>query len=240
MYVHTEGIGYTVIIQNDKYAKINEKEGSGTATAEESKSLRDYLNKITESIPELKAAEESGDISIGVFILPNSSKTLQKAIDQTTQTMLNEGTDESVLKDVLGIIKDNHSADMEFGTDGVAHIKNDVCNYDMDALNNVLDKFKDIFTNNGKLCDGLGTFQDYVNDVYRILKNESSSTEEESTTTNTNNDLVDTFMQEIQKSEASDEEGNVAGSNALNKKLYGKLIKALKSHSTGELLQQTV
>lgn len=238
MYVHESGVSYTLYIQNDRYAKINQKQALGTATEEEVKSLNDYLSKIEESIPELKAAKESGTIGIGVFILPSgASSTLQTAVDQTTQKMLDEGTDETILKDVLGIVKDNYSMDIEYGA-GVAHIKNDTVSYDMDALNSVLDKFKAIYTHNGELSEGLGTFKTYVNDVYNILKNEANPTIQETETAATNstdNDLVDSFIHEMEKSE----ESTTTGADELNKKLYKDYIKSLKSSLTGGLLQQS-
>lgn len=237
MYVHESGVGYTLYIQNDKYAKINQKEGLGTATEEEVKSLNDYLAKIEENIPELKAAKESGTIGIGVFILPSGTATLQTAVEQTTQKMLDEGTDETILKDVLGIVKDNYSMDIEYGA-GIAHIKNDTVNYDMDALNAVLDKFKAIYTANGELSDGLGTFQAYVNDVYSILQKEANPTSDTETTTakdDTQNDLVDTLIQEMEKSE----DDTMPGADELTKKLYKNYIKSLKSNLTGGLLQQS-
>jgi len=238
MYVHESGVGYTLFIQNDKYAKINQKEGLGTATEEEVKSLNDYLAKIEENIPELKAAKESGTIGIGVFILPSGTSTLQTAVDQTTQKMLDEGTNETILKDVLGIVKDNYSMDIDYGV-GIAHIKNDTVNYDMDALNAVLDKFKAIYTTNGELSDGLGTFKAYVNDVYSILQKEANPTNDEETTNattdETKNDLVDTLMQEMDKSE----EDKAFGDKELDKKLYKKYIKSLTTTLKGNLLQQS-
>lgn len=237
MYVHESGVGYTLYIQNDRYATIDRKVGAGTASEEETKSLNDYLKKIEDNIPELKAAKESGTIGIGVYILPSASPTVQTAIDKTTEKMLDEGTDETILKDVLGIVKDTYSRDVEYGTNGVSHSKNDIVTYDMAALNNVLSKFEAIYGANGELVAGLGKFKDYVNEAYKMLKdqaNPSNDTETSTSNNDTKNDLVDTFMQEMDKSK----DGTTTGSEELNKKLYKNYIKSLNSSLTGGLLQQ--
>ena len=237
MFVHESGVGYTLYIQNDRYATIDRKVGAGTASEEETKSLNDYLKKIEDNIPELKAAKESGTIGIGVYILPSASSTVQTSIDKTTQKMLDEGTDETILKDVLGIVKDNYSMDIEYGANGVAHIKNLDISYDMDALNNVLSKFEAIYGANGELVAGLGKFKDYVNEAFKMLKDQANpSNDIETTTSNsdTKNDLVDTFIQEMDKSK----DGATTGADELNKKLYKNYIKSLTSSLTGGLLQQ--
>lgn len=238
MYVHESGVGYTLYIQNDKYAneilKSRDAELSGQTYEAQDTGLHDYLEKVIASIPELKEYEANGG-GIGVVILPESaSSTLKDAVSQTTDKMLEEGTDENILKGVLGIVKFNYSADVEYGN-GVATSKNDVFTYDLESVNNVLNKFKEIYASNGALSAGLGKFSEYLNEIYAMLQNEANPTSEAKTTTSgTQNDLVDTFIQEMEKSE----EGASSGTEELNKKLYKNYIKSLTSNLTSGLLQQ--
>ncbi|GEM_PF-1283488 len=248
MYVHESSVGYTLYIQNDYYANQTLKESEALAQGKEfleetyDSSLDDYLNKIIENIPELKAAQESG-IGIGVVILPESaSSTLKEAVSQTTDKMLDEGTDEDILKSVLGIVKFNYSADIEYGQQDKytnMHVKNESFNYDMDALNDVLSKFQEIYSSNGELSAGLSKFSEYLNTIYNDLAQSTNSSSETIATVSkedeTSNDLVGTLMQELDKSE----EGTTDGSSELTKKLYKDYIKSLSSHLTGGLLQQT-
>ncbi|MCD8543725.1 MAG: hypothetical protein LRY52_02390 [Sulfurospirillum cavolei] len=245
MYVHESGVGYTLYIQNDYYANQTLKESntldSGQNLTNETydASLDDYLNKIIDSIPELKSAQESG-VGIGVVILPQSaSSTLKEAVSQTTNKMLDEGTDEDVLKSVLGIVKFNYSADVEYGS-GVATVKNDTYSYDLESVNNILSKFQEIYGSNGNLSAGLSKFSEYLNDIYTNLTNAANpNTSMEDTTSssndNTGTDLVETFIQELNKSE----NGTTDSTEELNKKLYKNYIKSLSSSLTGGLLQQT-
>jgi hypothetical protein len=250
MYVHESGVDYTLYIQNDKYANERLKDNSifsymaGENYAKETASsdLGDYIKKVVDSIPELKAAMETGSAGLAVFILPESTSSVVKdAVDQTTQKMLDEGTDENVLKGVLGIVKENYSFDIEFGTgtSGVSTIKNDTVNYDMEALNNVLSKFKEIYSSNTELSNGLGKFSKYVNEIYDMLQKEVNPTSDVGTTTTASsdakNDLVDTLIQEMEKSE----DNKTPGTKQLNKKLYKNYIKSLKSNLVGGLLQQS-
>ena len=242
MYVHESGVGYTLYIQNDKYAnqvlEERDAEASGTITDKSYiSSLDDYLNKVIDSIPELKEFKENGG-GIGVVILPESaSSTLKDAVSQTADKMLNEGTDENILKGVLGIIKFNYSGDVEYGN-GVATSKNDVFTYDLESVNNILSKFKDIYASNGALSAGLGKFSQYLGEIYDMLQKEANPTHDtEATTANddTKNDLVDTLIQEMEKSE----DDKTPGADQLTKKLYKKYIKSLTNSLTGRLLQQS-
>lgn len=239
MYVHESGIGYWLYIQNDKYAnenlKFREAEMSGQTYEIQDTGLDDYLNKVIASIPELKEYEENGG-GIGVIILPESaSSTLKDAVSQTTDKMLEEGTDENILKGVLGIVKFNYSGDVEYGN-GVATSKNDVFTYDLESVNNVLNKFKDIYASNGALSAGLGKFSEYLGEIYDMLQNEANPTSEvETTTSDTKNDLVETLIQEMEKSE----DDETPGSEQLNKKLYKDYIKSLTSNLSSGLFQQS-
>lgn len=244
MYVHESGVGYTLYIQNDKYANqvLEEREAEASGTIIDKpydSSLHDYLEKVVASIPELKEYEANGG-GIGVVILPESASSMLKdAVSQTSDKMLNEGEDENILKGVLGIIKYNYSWDIEYGkadkyTD--MHIKNESWSYDMEAVNNILNKFKDIYASNGALSAGLGKFSEYLNEIYEMLQKEANPTSEAKTTTNdTKNDLVDTLIQEMEKSE----DDKTPGPEQLNKALYKKYIKSLTSNLTSGLLQQT-
>lgn len=239
MYVHESGVGYWLYIQNDKYAnqvlEDREAEASGTVVDKPyDSSLHDYLEKVIASIPELKEYEANGG-GIGVVILPESaSSTLKESVSRTSDKMLDEGTDENILKGVLGIIKYNYSGDVEYG-DGVATSKNDVFTYDLESVNNVLNKFKDIYASNGALSAGLGRFSEYLSEIYAMLQKEATPTSEAKTTTSeTKNDLVDTFIHEMEKSK----DNTAPGPEQLNKALYKKYIKSLTNNLTSGLLQQ--
>ncbi len=247
MYIHESGVNYTLYLQNDKFANefINEHSlfigiaGENYAQDTASSDLGSYLKKVVDSVPELKAAMDTGSASLTVFILPESTSSVVKdAVSQTTDKMLDEGTDETILKSILGIVKDNYSFDIEYGP-AVSHIKNDTVNYDMDALNTVLSKFKDIYSSNTELANGLGKFSQYVNEIYDFLKHEANPTSDEETTSattdETKNDLVDTLMKEMDKSE----EDKTFGDKELDKKLYKKYIKSLTTTLKGNLLQQS-
>ena len=240
MYVHESGVGYWLYIQNDKYANqvLEEREAEVSGTIIDKpydSSLHDYLEKVIASIPELKEYEANGG-GIGVVILPESaSSTLKDAVSQTTDKMLNEGEDENILKGVLGIIKFNYSGDVEYGN-GIATSKNDVFTYDLESVNNILNKFKDIYASNGALSAGLGKFSEYLSEIYAMLQKEANPTSEAKTLTNdTKNDLVDTLIQEMGKSE----DDKTLGAEQLNKKLYKNYIKSLTTSLTGGLLQQS-
>lgn len=110
MYVHESGVDYSLYIQNDRFAneRFNNHSifsyiaGENYDKEKSSTDLGDYLRKVVDSIPELKAAMETGEVGLAVFILPESTSSVVKdAVDQTTQKMLDEGTDENVLKGVL-------------------------------------------------------------------------------------------------------------------------------------------
>jgi hypothetical protein len=240
MYVHESGVGYTLYIQNNKYANqvLEEREAEASGKIIDKpydSSLDDYLNKVIENIPELKEYEANGG-GIGVIILPeNTSSTLKNAVTETTNKMLDEGTDENILKGVLGIVKFNYSGDVEYG-DGIATSKNNTFDYDLKAANDVLSKFKDIYASNGELSSGLGKFSEYLNEIYSILKNEANPTtsSKTETTSDTKNDLVDILVEEMDKNK----EGSTTRTEELQKNLYKKYIKSLSSNLTSGLFQQ--
>ncbi|MDD3343091.1 MAG: hypothetical protein PHR87_05885 [Sulfurospirillaceae bacterium] len=244
MYVHESGVGYTLYIQNNKYANqvLEERDAEASGKIIDrpyDSSLDDYLNKVIASIPELKEYKENGG-GIGVIILPEStSSTLKGAVSETTDKMLDEGTDETILKGVLGIVKFNYSADVEYGN-GIARSKNDVFDFDLKAANDVLSKFQDIYASNGALSSGLGKFSEYLNEIYNIMKKEANPESNKidiatATESDTKNDLVDTLIQEMEKGEND----TMSGSDELTKKLYKNYIKSLKANLTSGLLNQT-
>ncbi len=242
MSTNISGVGYTVFIQSDYYANRNLQISNAMQSGDEWSSdtdLEAYLKKVTESIPELKAADEAG-LAIDVVILPETaSSTLKNAVNQTTQKMIDDGTSEDVLKGVLGIVKYNYSSTVDFGSSGVANFTNSSLTYDKDQLSTILNTFKDIYSSNGELSAGLSQFSDYLDAVYSSLTETSSSsvtgTTSASSKEEASNDLVGTLMQELDKSE----EGTTSGSEELNKKLYKNYIKSLSSNLTGGLLKQT-
>jgi hypothetical protein len=246
MYVHESGMGYTLYIQNNKYAnqvlEEREAEASGKIIDKPyNSSLDDYLNKVIENIPELKEYKANGG-GIGVIILPeNTSSTLQNAVTETTNKMLDEGTDENILKGVLGIVKDNYSYDIEYGKNDKytdMHLKNESWNYDLKAANDVLSKFQDIYASNGELSSGLGKFSEYLNEIYNIMKKEANPELSETKTetalnSDTKNDLVDIFVEEMDKNKEDSTK-----TEELQKNLYKKYIKSLSSNLTSGLFQQ--
>jgi hypothetical protein len=239
MYVHESGVGYTLYIQNNKYAnqvlEEREAEASGTVINKPyDSSLHDYLEKVIAAIPELKEYEANGG-GIGVVILPESaSSTLKEAVSQTTDKMLKEGEYENILKGVLGIIKYNYSGDVEYGN-GVATSKNDVFTYDLESVNNVLNKFKDIYASNGALSASLGKFSEYLSEIYEMLQKKANpKNETETAASEAKNELVDTLIQELEKSQ----DDTIPGPDQLNKALYKKYIKSLISSLKSGLLQQ--
>lgn len=72
MYTHKTGSFYTLYLQNDYNAQKNYADTQAVRSSNEvplalDKGLDDYLNKIVDAIPELKAAEQQG-LGIGVVI----------------------------------------------------------------------------------------------------------------------------------------------------------------------------
>ena len=161
MSTNVSGVGYTIFIQSDYYANRNLEIANAMQSGEEWSSdtdLEAYIEKVKESIPELKAADDAG-LAIDVVILPETaSSTLKDAVNQTTQKMIDDGTDEDVLKSVLGIVKYNYSSTIDFGSSGVANFTNSSLTYDKDQLSNILNVFKDIYSSNGELSAGLSQF----------------------------------------------------------------------------------
>ncbi|KFL33061.1 MULTISPECIES: hypothetical protein [unclassified Sulfurospirillum] len=241
MSSNVSGVGYTIFIQSDYYANRNLEIANAMQSGEEWSSdtdLEAYIEKIKESIPELKAADDAG-LAIDIVILPETaSSTLKNAVNQTTQKMIDDGADEDVLKSVLGIVKYNYFSTIDFGSSGVANVTNSLLTYDKDQLSNVLNVFKDIYSSNGELSAGLSQFSDYLDAIYSSLTDTSSSSSTTTTTASseeeTSNDFVETLIQELENSE----EGTTTGSEELTKKLYKDYIKSLSSNLTGGLLQQ--
>lgn len=137
-------------------------------------------------------------------------------------------------------MKENYSLDIDYGTDGVAHIKNYTMTSDMEALNGVLSKFKDIYSSNIELSNGFSKFSKYVNEIYDLVQHEANpqlNGTEEATASSSGDetDLVDMFIQEMEKSE----EDKTIGADQLNKKLYKNYIKSLNASVVGGLLQQS-
>lgn len=243
MYVHESGVGYTLYIQNNKYAnqvlEDREAEVSGKVVDKPyDSSLDDYLNKVIDSIPELKEYKANGG-GVGVVILPEStSPILKNAVTETTNKMIDEGTDENILKGVLGIVKFNYSGDVEHGN-GIARSKNDTFDFDLKAANDVLSKFQDIYASNSELSSGLGKFSEYLNEIYTMMKKETNPESSETKTdtasiSDTKNDLTDTLIQELDK----DKEDSITATQELQKNLYKKYTKSLSSNLTGGLFQK--
>jgi len=161
-------------------------------------------------------------------------------VNQTTQKMIDEGTDENVLKSVLGIVKYNYSSTIDFGSSGVANFTNSSLTYDKDQLSNILNVFKEIYSSNDELSAGLSQFSEYLDEIYSSLTDTSSSLSTAEATTasseeETSNDLVETLIKELGNSE----EDTTTGSGELTKKLYKDYIKSLSSSLTGGLLKQS-
>ena len=181
MYVKESGVGYTLYIQNNKYANeiLEEREahfnGKELPGKEYDSSLHDYLNEVIDHIPELKSAEESG-IGIGVVILPESaSSTLKDSITQTANKMLDEGVDETILKGVLGVVKCNYTVEVEQGAASV-FARNWAFDYDKASVDNILKKFEAIYGHDAELKAGFQKFSSYLDEIYGHLQKISAET----------------------------------------------------------------
>ena len=179
MYTHQTGSFYTLYLQNDYYAQKNYADTQAILSGNEAsltldKGLDDYLNKIIDAIPELKAADQQG-IGIGVVILPESaSNDLKQSVSGATDQMIKDGTDPDILKGVLGIVKGEWSGDVEMH-DGYALSKNDTFSYDINALNGVLEKVKNAYGTDKALSEALSKFADYLNDIWEHLNKQAGN-----------------------------------------------------------------
>lgn len=184
MYTHQTGSFYTLYLQNNYYAQktlenreaIDKSGGNWAASRELDKGLDDYLNKIIDAIPELKAADQQG-IGIGVVFLPESaSNDLKQSISGAIDQMIKDGTDPDILKGVLGVVKGEWSGDVEMHN-GYALSKNDTFSYDINALNGVLEKVKNAYGTDKVLSEALSKFADYLNDIWGHLNKEAGYSE---------------------------------------------------------------
>ncbi len=179
MYTHQTGSFYTIYLQNDYYAQKNYVDTQAILSGNEAsltldKGLDDYLKKIIEAIPELKAADQQG-IGIGVVILPESaSNDLKQSVSGATDQMIKDGTDPDILKGVLGVVKGEWSGDVEMH-DGYALSKNDTFSYDINALNGVLEKVKNAYGTDKALSEALSKFADYLNDIWEHLNKQAGN-----------------------------------------------------------------
>lgn len=177
MYTHQTGSFYTLYLQNDYYAQKNHADTQAIRNGNEAsltldKGLDDYLNKIVDAIPELKAAEQQG-IGIGVVILPSStSSALKQSVSFATDKMVQDKTDPDILKGVLGIVKGAWSGDVEMHN-GYALSKNDTFSYDTNALNNIMDKINNVYGTDKPLSEALTKFADYLNEIWGQLNKEA-------------------------------------------------------------------
>lgn len=182
MFVHKSGTSYTVYLQNNKYANQTLEDRAAIAKDGENwvpsgdldKSLDDYLNKIVDAIPELKASQEAG-IGVGFVILPESaSDSFKQGVSIATDKMIKDGTNPDILKSVLGIVKDTFSYDIE-NKNGYALIKNDTSSVDMNDLNNVMEKIKNAYGNDKVLSESLSKFADYLNEIWGHLNKQAGN-----------------------------------------------------------------
>lgn len=183
MYLTQSGTGYTIYLQNNYHAQetlknrdaIDKSGGNWASTEPIDKGFNDYLNKIIDSIPELKASQEAG-IGIGVVILPESaSSDLKQSVSFATDKMVQDGTNPEILKGILGIVKDTFSLEYENHL-GYTSVKNYQHSVDMKSLNNVMDKFKDTYgTDNKPLSEALAKFADYLNEIWGHLNKDAGN-----------------------------------------------------------------
>jgi len=182
MFVHRSGISYTLYLQNNYYAQqtlknreeIDKSGGNWAQSGDMDKGLDDYLSKIIDAIPELKEAEKKG-IGIGVVILPESSSdVLKQSVSAATDQMIADGTDPDILKDVLGIVKDTFSCDIE-NNNGYALIKNLTSTADSNDLNNMLENFKNAYGTDKTLSEALSKFADYLNEIWEHLNKQAGN-----------------------------------------------------------------
>jgi hypothetical protein len=179
MYLTQSGTGYTVYLQNNYYAQKNLDDTQAILSGNEAsltldKELDDYLNKIVDSIPELKASQEAG-IGVGFVILPESaSADLKQSISFATDKMVQTGTNPEILKGILGIVKDTFSLEYENHM-GYTSVKNYQHSVDMNSLNNIMDKFKDSYGTDTALSEAMAKFADYLNEIWGFLNKDAGN-----------------------------------------------------------------
>jgi hypothetical protein len=179
MYLTQSGTGYTVYLQNNYYAQKNIDDTQAILSGNEAsltldKELDDYLNKIVDSIPELKASQEAG-IGVGFVILPESaSSDLKQSVSFATDKMLQTGTNPEILKGVLGIVKDTFSLEYENHI-GYTSVKNYQHSVDMNSLNNTMEKFKDAYGTDTALSEAMAKFADYLNEIWGFLNKDAGN-----------------------------------------------------------------
>ncbi len=180
MYIHQSGTSYTVYLQNNKYAQqtlenreeITSSSGNRAQSGELDKGLDDYLNKIVNAIPELKASQEAG-IGVGFVILPEgSSDNLKQSVSLATDRMIKNGADTNILKGILGVVREAFSYDIE-NNNGYSTIKNDTSSTNINDINSVMDKIKDTYETDKQLCESLSKFSGYLNEIWNHLNDQT-------------------------------------------------------------------
>lgn len=182
MYLTQSGTGYTVYLQNNKYANQTLENRAAIAkdgenwvpSGELDKGLDDYINKIVDAIPELKASQEAG-IGVGFVILPESmSSDLKQSVSTATDQMIKDGTDPDILKGVLGIVKDTFSLEYE-NNPGYTTVKNYHSSVDTNSLNYLMENFKNTYGTDKALSDALSKFADYLNEIWGHLNKDAGN-----------------------------------------------------------------
>lgn len=180
MYVHQSGTSYTIYLQNNKYANQTLENRAAIAKDGENwvgsggldKGLDDYLNKIIDAIPELKASQEAG-IGVGFVILPEStSNSIKQSVSYVADQMIKDGTDPDLLKGILGIVQEAFSYDVE-NSNGYATIKNDTSSANQSDLNALMENFKNAYGTDKKLSESLSKFTDYLNEIWGHLNKQA-------------------------------------------------------------------
>lgn len=189
MYLKESGTGYTVYLQNNYYAQKNYVDTQAILSGNEDaltldKGLDDYLNKIIDAIPELKASQEAG-IGVGFVILPESSSdSLKQSISAATDKMIKDGTDSDLLKGILGIVKDKFSLEYE-NHPGYTSIQNYKSSVDTNSLNHLMENFKNAYGTDKALSEALSKFADYLNDIWEHLNKQAGNNDAGSIFTST-------------------------------------------------------
>ena len=180
MYLKESGTGYTVYLQNNYYAQKNYADtqallsGNWAQSGELDKGLDDYLNKIVDAIPELKASQEAG-IGVGFVILPEStSSDLKQSVSTAADQMIKDGTDPDILKGILGIVKDTFSLEYE-NHPGYSSVRNYESSVDTSSLNHLMENFKNAYGTDKTLSEALSKFADYLNEIWEHLNKQAGN-----------------------------------------------------------------